>query len=153
MSVDVNLDGKAKEGTTEIKQILVAEDVHEGTIKDVVVIEGANFDSGAPEKKIVQNIELADGIVSKWSSPKITKGSGTYSSSNLFVLLEKANLLADFASYVDNITQSENQEERLATYLNGKLAGKKCKVLTKTVTKKDGSGKYSKVDKYVSIEN
>ena len=47
---------------------------------------------------------------------------------------------------------AESQEDQLAKYLNGKLAGKKCKVLAKTVIAKDGSGKYSKIDKFISFE-
>jgi len=154
MVVSINLDGKpiGNDGVNTFQKIHVADDVHEGTIEGFVVLDGKDFESGAEVKKIVLNVALANGLVSSWNSPKVTKGSGTYSSSNLYTILDKAKLIEDLAKFKDSIMTGENQEDRLAGYLNEKLKGKKTKVLTKTVKPKDGSEPYSKIDKIISIE-
>lgn len=147
----INLDGKAKGDGESIKLCLISEDVHDGTIEEVVNLKGSNFDSGAEEEKIVINVKPNgfEGIISKWCSTKITKGSGTYSSSTLYVIAEKAKLLDQIKDQQENLTTAE----MLAKFFNEKLKGKKCKVLTKTVTSKaDATKKYSKIDKFISFE-
>lgn len=151
MVVVMNLDGKQM-GESDFKKILVSDDVHEGTIKDFVVLDGQDLDTGAIVKKIVLNVELPEGTVSSWMNTKITKAQGNFSSSNLYVLLEKAKLLEDIAQYQDSIVKSEESEQRLTTYLNEKLGKKKIKVLTKTVKPKTEGDPYSKIDKVISIE-
>lgn len=149
MVVKIDLEGKQNEENPDFKKIKVSDDVHDGTIKDIVLLEGTNFDTGAKEPKIVLNVEIAEGVVSRWDSPKVTKGVGTYSPSNLYVTLEKAGLLEDFKQYAETI----KSEEQLTTYFNEKLSGKKVKILTKTVQPKDKEKEpYSKIEKVISIE-
>ena len=149
MGISINLDGKPKgDGENSFQKVHVSDDVHEGTIKELVVMPAKDFDSGADVKKIVLNVALPEGVVSSWNTPKVTKGSGTYSSSNLYTVLEKAKLIEDFKQFTETIVS----EEQLALYFNEKLKGKKIKVLTKTVKPKDGSEPYSKIDKIISID-
>ncbi len=148
MTVSINLDGKPKEGGESVfERIHVNDDVHDGKFKEVIVVDGVNFDSGNPEKKIVVNVELQEGIVSAWYTPKVTKGSGTYSSSNLYILLEKSNLLEDFKPFSETITT----EEQLGNWFSEKLSGKGVKVLTKSITSKKDGVVYSKIDKIISL--
>ena len=143
-----NLDGKAPEGT-EFPKCNVSEEVHEGIVNNVVLLPAKDFKTGADCNKIVLNVDLEAGPVSKWMTPKVSKGSGTYSNSALYDVVSKAGLLEDIAQYQDSIAS----EERLATYLDEKLKGKKVQVLTKTVKPKDESKEsYSKIEKVVKFE-
>ena len=143
-----NLDGKAPEGT-EFPKCNVPEEVHKGVVKDVVLLPAKDFKTGADCNKVVLNVDLEAGPVSKWMTPKVSKGSGTYSNSALYDVISKAGLLEDIAQYTDSM----KTEEQLALYLNEKLSGKAVDVLTKTVKPKDETKEtYSKIEKVIKFE-
>jgi len=146
----INLDGKAPENT-EFKKIKVSEDVHEGVVEDIQLKEGVDFDTGEKVPKLILNVRLSEGLISKWFSPKVSKGSGRYSSSEGYVLCEKAGLLDQLRSVADQFKDGAEGQEQLAKFFNQFLKGKNVKVLTKTITPKDGGEPYSKIDKVVSF--
>lgn len=82
------------------------------------------------QKGITEEIELP-----MFLTPKVRKGSGTYQNSKLYDVLEKANLLIEFAAAWDLIEPMEAklQNEKFIDFLKDHLLNKKARVNVKTV--------------------
>jgi hypothetical protein len=148
----INLDGKAPE-SSEYKKIKVSEDIHEGVVEDIKLAEGIDFDTGEKVPKLILNVRLSEGLISKWFSPKVSKGSGRYSSSEGYVILEKAGLLNTLKEVASQFKEGKEGMEQLGKFFNQYLKGKKVKILTKTIVPKGGTvdEAYSKIDKIVAF--
>lgn len=82
-------------------------------------------------------------VLTMFCTPKVTKGSGTYSNSKLYDVLEKLKLIDDLEKVADEITDTE----KLVEWVKNKVVGIKCKVLTKN--SKKGKSHIEKVVKRI----
>ena len=83
-------------------------------------------------------------IIPCFTAFKVSKGSGTYSDSKLYGILEVADLLEKTKS-----VENKSDEEKLE-FLKKNLIGRKVKCWMKTV-KKGSEEQYSVVDKFSKI--
>ena len=153
--VTVNLDGKSP-----LKErVFIKEDAYNAVISGVSDIREQAKYQNPKETEEKFNIDFTvttpEGPkeIPMFLTPKVTKGSGTYSNSKLFDVLEKAKLLEDFKKVWDTIEVmdgKENQNKALIDFLQKVLLQKPCKVLTGT-SKKGQADQYSVVDKIIDM--
>lgn len=144
-----NLEGSKSQ---EIEKVYLPELVdgepkaYGGTIKEISEIyKQPKYNAEGEDEKITIGVEMEDGKkIPLFLNFKVMKGSGSYSNSKLYDVIETANGLT-LAKNVENSMYPEK-----LNFLNTLLVGKKCKFLVKTV-KKDQPDKYSVVDRMTKI--
>lgn len=153
----INLSGSPIKGSG----YKMPEDAYEATIVKVGdLFRSLNFDGNEVEKFTIGfEVQIPEGTEVKeiqddkekdytgktveltmFCTPRVTKGSGTYSNSKLYDVLDKLKLIDDLGKVADQIDTTE----KLVEWVKNKVIGIKCKVLTKNT--KDGK---SRVDKIV----
>lgn len=153
----INLTGSPIKGSG----YKMPEDAYEATIVKVGdLFTSLNFDGNEVEKFTLGfEVQIPEGTevteindsqekeykgntveLTMFCTPKVTKGSGTYSNSKLYDVLDKLKLIGDLEKVADQIDTTE----KLIEWVRNKVIGIKCKVLTKNT--KDGK---SRVDKIV----
>ena len=150
-----NLDAKPK---MEFKKIYLPEMedgaplVYTGVIQNISdVYNEKKFNSEERVEKIrievgvVSKGDLIDHTVCLFPTFVVSKGSGSYSSSKLYEILETAELLGE-AKKVAN----ESKEVQIA-FLRKALIGMRCKFLVKTVRKDDKETRYTVLEKFTKI--
>jgi len=164
-SVATNWDGSAP---TKIDKPLIAEDVYEGAIAGIRLIEAKAYDSTDMEFNLVYDVVLPEVAWTKtnddgsteetkganlalWVKPKITKGSGTFSNSKLFDLLEKGKLLEIAKAETEKFSDEIKGLDNLLEFLIKNFEGRKGKFIVKTRNKgKDNA--YSSIKEVVNFK-
>ena len=144
-----NLTG---ESPTNQEKIYVPEMVdgvpkaYEGEIKEISdIYQQKKYNAEGMDNKVTMNVEMEDGkSIPMFVTFKVMKGSGSYSNSKLFDVIDVAGGL----SLAQNVALSENGEK--IEFLKRLLIGKKAKFLVKTV-KKGQEDQYSVIDKFTKI--
>ena len=150
MGFKINLDGMAAQKT------LVPEDAYEAVITSIgeLMEFKTNFPGkdGKLEEKTQEKFPVEwtlktkgyeEKKVTMFLSPRVSKGSGTYSNSKLYDVLEKANLLEKFRK------ANRLLDDEIMTWLKTELKDRLARISVKnTISKKTGD-KYSTVDKVI----
>ena len=153
--VKVNLE---KEKTFE--HILIEPDTYDSEITNISdIFKTPGYNGGETEKLIISfNLQYREGKLIQlpmFVTAVVSKGGGEYNNSKLYDILEKAEEIDQFTQFSQELEQlTDNQEKNLSfvKYLNKNLKGKKCKILVKIVTPKNGDV-YSVVDKVIKFYN
>jgi len=151
--VQVNLDGNSP---SDIPRAYVAQDVYEAKIVRVSDPFMAKSNYGDDKEKVVVDFEIKsqDVTIPMYMTTVVSKGSGDYSNSKMYDLLDSAKLLEKFSEMWKS-KDFKNDVERTATFiefLKNNLMDQTCKVISKTVNKDDADKKYSVVDKILKFE-
>ena len=156
-----NLDGKKPQITVQRHYLPAEADgvpiVYEGKIKDISdIYKTKKLDADAEEDRIVLTVGVTSTIsgnttdiidekeISCYMNFVVSKGSGAYSNSRLYDVLETADLL----KRAEGVASAANEQQ--LTFLREELIGKKVRVLLKTA-KKGQPDQYSVVKKIVKI--
>lgn len=147
--VEINFDGSAKE---EVKKYLLPDDAYEAEFILSEAFEAKEYDSEKKIPRIVFSFKILnwkeEAVLPMFANPKITKGSGTYSNSKLYDLLEASALLGEAKNSQENLKNVGS----LVSWFNEKLKGRKVKIISKTANKnKPKEHQYSVVDKLVKF--
>ncbi len=151
--VSFNLDGQSPK--EDIEREYVPEDSYPAVIHDISDIKTFavwNKPNETEEKMVITFAVSVDGKqvnLPMFAKPVVTKGSGTYSNSKMFDLLEVCGLMEEAKKIRDEIEVMDSAELKNKTFvdfLSKNLLQKTCKVITKTI-KKGTSEQYSVVDK------
>lgn len=147
--VEINFEGTSKE---EVKKYLLPDDAYEAEFILAEAVETKDFDSEKKIPRIVFTFKILnwkeEAVLPMFANPKITKGSGTYSNSKLFDLLESGNLLDEAKNSEENLTPLDS----LVSWFNVKLKDRRVKIISKTANKnKSKDQQYSVVDKLVKF--
>jgi hypothetical protein len=149
-----NLEGKKAD------RVLVDVDSYEAVITKIGEIREfktafVNKETGKSEEKTqnkfaiewkIANKGNAEGkIIPMFVGTRISKGSGSYSNSKLYDVLDKAGLIEEFKK-ANKITDDDIME-----WLRKKLTDRIAKVITKTVNKNEKEKSYSVVDDIVKF--
>lgn len=147
--VQVNLDG-----TPTLGRIYIPEEAYDAEITIISDIKDVESFGQTKEKLTIEFVVKIPGknsvAIPMFAAATVTKGSGTYQSSRLYDVLEKADLISDFAGVWKLIEVADSPNIAFVTYLRQKLAGKKCRVLVKTV-KKGTAEQYTTVDRIIKF--
>lgn len=127
----------------DFERPLIAEDAYEGVLDlEPEVKEVGNATYGKKKKILVRVIlDRIEKTVELplFLNPNVVKGSGKYSDSKLYTILEKAGILEEFKTYFKD---GEVADEEVLKFCE-KLKGRRARVMVKNV---DGpNGKYSTV--------
>ncbi len=153
--VNVNFDGK---GQTE-RVFIEKEDAYDAVISGVSDIRDQPVyqkpDKTEEKLTIDFTVKTPEGNkeIPMFAKPLVTLGSGTYSNSKMYDVLEKCGLLETFKQKWDTIDvmdNKENQNKAFVEFLQMHLLQKPCKVLTKTI-KKGQPSQYTVVDKIINF--
>jgi DNA repair exonuclease SbcCD nuclease subunit len=144
-----NLDGKP---SGQYEKVLIVEDVYQAVLEAVEdkTVEMGNEKFGA-KPKIILKWKLTSGLETKtipqFVAPTVTKGSGSFQSSNLYVMIEKANLLETYKATMPSA--GDFPDEKLIEFIKKNLVGKVAKVLVKNTK---GDQPYSLVKEIVNFQ-
>ena len=145
---EINLEGKG----AKVEKYKVPVDTYVGKIVEVSdVIKSPTFkDPNVMEEKIVFTLETTHKKqkvrLPLYAKNRISKGSGQYSNSKLFDILEALGLLDEVSANTAELTDNE----KFVGFLRGNAVGKEVKFLTKNSKDKQGE-EYSRVDKLLSL--
>lgn len=141
---EMNLDGKSP----EYEKVYVPVDSYEAEIVGISdPFETKGYDSNKIVMKRRMEVRIGKKTVPMFMTDKVTKGSGSYSNSKLYDLLEKLGLLDEVKKNKEKLENSDV----FTVWFNDKMGGKKVKVLTKTVNKMDKERRYSVVDDIIKV--
>ncbi len=152
--VTVNIDGSNNQDMPE--KVYIQDDSYEAVIVDVsdaYIADNPYAKGDEPKQDEKVNIAFevsADGkpaTLMMYPKTKVTKGSGKYSNSKLFDVLDAAKLTEEFGKTWTLIEamDKDKQAPAFVQFLRDNLIGKKCKVSTKTTNKDDKEKRYSTV--------
>ena len=162
-SVATNWDGTAP----KTDKPLIPENVYDGTITKIRHLEAKSFDGTGMENRVVLDFTIPevewtktneDGTTEKmngctislWVNPTITKGSGRFSNSTLYNIIEKAGLLDKAKENTAKFADETNGLDNLVGFLSENLEGKKSRftVLTRNKGKEN---QYTSVKEVVTF--
>jgi hypothetical protein len=133
------------EGTgvgSTFERVLVKPDAYEATIASIepkVVETSGQF--GA-RSRIIMRWKLPEGKeVPEFLSTSVRKGSGSFKSTSLYVLLEKSNLLDELKNYAG--LKTEITDDEMIQWLQKKMVGKRALIMVETVNPQSGGQQYS----------
>lgn len=133
------------------KHLLEHESRHNAVIKEIQdVMETADYNDPAERiEKIPIVFDVGGKELSMLATNKITRGSGTFSNSKLFDVIDKAGLTDDL---VHIFSEGEVSNADILEFLRGRLVGRICEVELKTANlKKPVSEHYSMISKVVKF--
>lgn len=133
------------------KHLLEHESRHTAVIKEIQdVMEMADYnDPSEPIEKIPIVFDVNGKELSMLATNKITRGSGSYSNSKLFDIIDKAGQTDDLTHI---FSEGEVDNKDILEFLRGRLVGRTCEVELKTAKlKKPVSEQYSMVSKVVKF--
>jgi len=140
-----NLSGEAPEGQYE--KVLINEDVYQGYLED---IEPQTVEMGSEKfgkkPKMILKWNIQNQQIPQYVSPVVTKGSGTFQSSNCFILIDKAGQLTNFKNEL--VENGEFPDEDLIQFIKKHIVGKPAKLLVKNT---GGEKPYSVVKEVVNF--
>ncbi len=153
--MDVNFDGKSQK-----EKVFVDEDSYPAVISGVSDIRDQPKYQKPNETEEKLNIDFKIKLpnneqkeISFFCKPLVSKGSGDYSNSKMFDLLEKCELLDAFKEAwktMETIEDKDNKNKEFVDFLRNNLINKPCKVMAKTV-KKGTPEQYSVVEKVIKF--
>ena len=140
----VNLDGKSQ-GDGDTPKPFLQEDSYPSVIQEISDIEEYKVwnEENKMEEKMRIKFRVKDGEdkqheLNMYPKPLVTKGSGTYSNSKMYDVLDKAGLLDEFKKVWEQIsvlTDPKAKNAAFVDFLQKNLVNKPCKVMVKTVKK------------------
>ena len=139
-----NLSGEAPEGQYE--KVLIAEDVYQGYLEEV---EPQTKEMGSEKfgrkPKMILRWNIDGKQIPQYVSPVVTKGSGSFQSSNCFILIDKAGELDHFA---ETLPDGEFPDEDLIKFIKDNIVDKPAKLLVRNTR---GESPYSVVKEVVNF--
>lgn len=130
------------------ERVLVPDDSYEGTVLEVSDPFDTTYKDKTTSKRSVQvefEFEKETKTLPMFLTNSVTKGSGDYSSSKLFELLEVAGILKEYEENEERLKDDNN----FTVWINEKIKDKKVKFTTKRVNKNDSDKTYSVIDRIV----
>lgn len=99
--------------------------------------------------KFVWGLKIGSNIIPLYLSANISMGSGNFSNSRLFDILEMSGLMKKWQDFSDNelkdIKEDSSYNQIFLDWFKYAFVGKKCRALIKTVNKGKAEKEYSKV--------
>lgn len=142
-NVPVNMSGEAPGKMTPRAKLKVGE--HKGKFLSVEAIEAPAYDNpNVKEPKLVFLVGIGDVDLPFYVNPRVSKGSGSYSNSKLYDVLEALDLLEDFSSLPAVKENKPIALPALVKFLEDKVIGKVARVGVKN-SKKGTPEEYSTV--------
>lgn len=121
----INLSGKAPKGKDFERVTLEDKSRHTATLEDCRVQEVPDYDTGRPTEKLIIDWKIDGKLVPMWVNPRVSKGSGRFSNSKLYDVLNILGKLDDFAKRYGDESEIANGE--LASFMV-ELKGTKAEV-------------------------
>jgi len=132
--VPVNLSGDAPGALYAKVKLKVGE--HKGKFISLEAIEVPRYDNSAiKEPKLVFLVQIGENELPFYVNPTITKGSGSFSNSKLYDILEAFGLLDDWAALPSVKENKPVLLPALVKFLEAKIIGKEARVGVKNAKK------------------